>query len=441
MTSERRAATLVVLVGAAAFVALAVIRVPWDPVPGAGPMSLPAPDTVLPAAQLARAEDYAGTARLIGWASLAVSLAVSCWLGFTRAGLRLVGRVPGWWWVRVVVGVALVLLVGRLATLPFSVVSYRRRVSYGLSTQAWTDWTRDVAVSWLVSVVATSLLLLLVVGCARRWRTWWPAIAGGIAAMLVMLGSFVYPVVVEPLFNTFTPLPDGALRTGVLRLAQEEGVHVDDVLEADASRRTTTLNAYVSGFGDTRRVVLYDNLVRDVPQDQVLSVVAHELAHARHDDVLTGSLLGAAGAVFGLGLLGLVLSRRRRPEPSANSREDPEMQKTAGDPAVVPRVLALVAVAGLLASPVQNGISRRIETRADVDAVRATKDPAAFIEVQRQLATRSLADLTPPAWSQFWFGSHPTTRERIAVAGWLSDQSDRTLISSDRSGSDRSSHT
>jgi STE24 endopeptidase len=234
-----------------------------------------------------------------------------------------------------------------------------------------------------------------------------------------MVGSFVYPLVVEPLFNTFTPLPDGSLRTGVLRLARIEGMHVDDVLEADASRRTTTLNAYVSGFGRTRRVVLYDNLVRDVPEDQTLSVVAHELAHAKHNDVLTGSLLGAAGALFGVGLLGLVLQVGRRVGGSAGEGH----RERATDPAVVPRVLALVAIAGLLASPVQNGISRRIETRADVDALLATKDPAAFIEVQRQLAVRSLADLTPPAWSQFWFGSHPTTRERIAIAGWLSDRS------------------
>ncbi len=137
-----------------------------------------------------------------------------------------------------------------------------------------------MAVSWLVNAVGTSLVVLVVVGTARRWRTWWPAVAGGTAAVLVMLGSFVYPVLVEPLFNQFTPLPDGPLRTAVLRLADEEGVHVDDVLVADASRRTTTLNAYVSGYGSTRRVVLYDNLVRDVPQDQVLSVVAHELGHA-----------------------------------------------------------------------------------------------------------------------------------------------------------------
>ncbi len=139
--------------------------------------------------------------------------------------------------------------------------------------------------------------------------------------------------------------------------------------------------------------------------------------------MLTGSLLGAAGAVFGMGLLGVVLAGRRR-------RRRARKCTRARDPAVVPRVLALVAVAGLLASPVQNGISRRIETRADVDALLTTRDPQAFVEVQRQLATRSLSDLRSPAWSQFWFGSHPTTRERIAVAGWLSEREVDRLSSS-----------
>ena len=143
--------------------------------------------------------------------------------------------------------------------------------------------------------------------------------AGGLLGVLVLAGSFVYPVVIEPLFNSFTSLPDGQLRTDILALAEQEHVPVDDVLVADASRRTTTLNAYVSGFGSTRRVVLYDNLVNDVPEDETLSVVAHELAHAKHDDVLTGSLLGAAGAVFGVGLLALLVGAagERRSLPPA----------------------------------------------------------------------------------------------------------------------------
>jgi STE24 endopeptidase len=243
--------------------------------------------------------------------------------------------------------------------------------------------------------------LHIMVGAARRWPRAWPAVAGVLLAGLVMLGSFVYPLLVEPLFNHFEPLPDGELRTKILALADEEGVHVDDVLVADASRRTTTLNAYVSGFGSSRRVVVYDNLLTDEDDPEVLAVVAHELGHARHDDVLTGSLLGAAGAMVGIGLLGLLVAG-------------------VGDPRQVPRVLALAAVATLLASPVQNGISRLIETRADVDSLRATHDPAAFVELQKELARKSLSDPTPYAWSQFWFGSHPTTLQRIALADRVS---------------------
>jgi STE24 endopeptidase len=89
------------------------------------------------------------------------------------------------------------------------------------------------------------------------------------------------------------------------------------------------------------------------------------------------------------------------------------------DPAVVPLVLALLAVGTLAASPLENAVSRRIETRADVDALRATRDPDAFVAMQVQLARRSLADPTPPHWSQLWFGSHPTALERIAIARQL----------------------
>ena len=145
-------------------------------------------------------------------------------------------------------------------------------------------------------------------------------------------------------------------------------MEIDDVLVADASRRTTTLNAYVSGFGSTRRVVVYDTLIETLPRDQALSVVAHELAHARHRDVVIGSVLGAAGAVLGVGALALALgalARRRLPG--------------AAEPAVVPVVLALVALATLVTAPVQNGISRQIETRADVDALHATQDRQAFV--------------------------------------------------------------
>ncbi|GAB3768064.1 STE24 endopeptidase [Nocardioides ginsengisegetis] len=400
----RRTSLVVTLVGGVAFVALAAWLVPWHPVPGGMPAPVPASSVFTPS-QIDRAEDFSRWARVWSWGSLAVSLGVAAWFGFTRRGAGLARRMPGPWWVRTVLLVAALAVIGRVVTLPFAVALRVHVRDYGLSHQSWAGFAYDLVVGQLVLVVTTSLGLLLVMACARRWRRRWPAVAGGLLAVLVLAGSYVYPVLVEPLFNHFTPLPDGTLRTQILRLADEEHVHVDDVLVADASRRTTTLNAYVSGFGDTRRVVVYDNLVDDLPEDEALSVVAHEIGHARHNDVLTGSALGAAGAVFGVGLLGLLVGTQRRGRRGG-----------VGDPATVPLLLALVALGTLLSSPVENGISRQIETRADVAALEATHDPDAFVAMQEQLSLRALADPTPPAWSQFWFGSHPTTLQRIAIA-------------------------
>jgi STE24 endopeptidase len=404
--TERRTAIAVALTGTVVFVVLAALAVPWDPVPG-GALEPADPSQYFTAAEIARGEAFASWARVWSWSSLVVSLLVLGTLGFTRLGRALVGRLPGRWWVQVPLAVALVEVLVRVVTLPFAVALRRHVLDYGLSNQAWGAFALDLVKSEALDVAVTSLVLVLLVACARRWPRAWPAVAGGAVAGLVLLGSLAYPVVVEPLFNSFTPLPDGPLRARILDLAEREGVDVDEVLVADASRRTTTLNAYVSGFGGTRRVVVYDNLVEDLGEDEAVSVVAHELSHAKHRDVLAGSTLGAAGAALGVGMLALLVPRRSR--------------TGVADPGAVPRVLALVALAGLLVSPVQNGISRQVETRADVDALRVTEDPAAFVSVQRQLARRSAADLTPPDWSHFWFGSHPTTMSRIALAERFSD--------------------
>lgn len=412
----RRTALLTLGLGVVAFAVIAAARVPWDVVPG-GPLRPPSASSVFGADQIARAEDLARWSRIWSWSSLAVSLLVACWLGFGRRGPALVARLRGPWPVRLVVAVAALTLIGTAVTLPFGVALRRLRLDAGLAAGSWAAWVRDVLTGDLVTVVATSLALVGLVVCARRAPRRWPLVAGLLAAVLVMLGSFVYPLLVEPLSNRFTSLPDGSLRTEVLALARTEGVRVDDVLVADASRRTTTLNAYVSGFGDTRRVVLYDNLVDDTPRAEVLSVVAHELAHARYDDVLTGTALGAAGAMAGVGLLALLLPRdRRRPGDRSGARAG-----VAADVAAVPLVLALVALGTVLAAPLQNGISRQLETRADLTALEVTRDPAGFEALQKRLATTSKADPTPPAWSQWWFGSHPTVLQRLALAERLQD--------------------
>jgi STE24 endopeptidase len=183
---------------------------------------------------------------------------------------------------------------------------------------------------------------------------------------------------------------------------------VEDVLVSDASRRTTALNAYVSGFGSTRRIVVYDTTLARLSDDEIESIAAHELGHVANDDVLTGTLLGALGASTGVALLGWLLSwtpllRRAGVE-------------TPADPAVLPLLLFLVAAGSLLATPVQNLVSRQIEARADVHALDLTGDPATFEAMQRRLATTNLAEPDPPSAWQWFFGSHPTTRQRIGLA-------------------------
>ena len=406
--SARTWAWVLVLLGGLGFVLVAWLRVPWQWLPDGQQITPVSPSEVFTHAQLVRADDYASAQRTLSLTSYAVSLLVTFVLGFTPLGARLLGRLRGWWWVRVTLGCLLLLLLGQVVTLPLALLIRRNALRAGLTNQNLADWLRDDLVGLLVSTAFTAIGALVLIGLARRLPSIWPLCAGVLSALLVVLGSFVYPLVVEPLFNTFTSLPSGSLRTSILRLADVEHVKVDDVLVADASRRTTSLNAYVTGFGSTRRVVLYDNTVNDLKQAEIESVVAHELGHARNDDVLLGTILGACGAALGVGLLALIVSL-------------PGVRRRAGitgiaDPRAVALLLALTAAGSFLASPVENTISRAIEARADLSALEATRDPDAFVELQKRLAISALQQPAPPAWNQFWFGTHPTAVQRIGMA-------------------------
>jgi STE24 endopeptidase len=231
-----------------------------------------------------------------------------------------------------------------------------------------------------------------------------PACLG--AAGLVFVMSFIYPVVVEPVFNNFRPMAASPLRSSLIHLAQRDGVPVDGVLVADASRRTTTLNAYVSGFGSTRRIVVYDNLLREPPAD-VRSVVAHELGHAANNDVLVASTIGAAGTAAAVAALALIVSSdwmRRRG------------LRGARDPLVAATVLALSTALTAVGSPVSSLVSRQVEARADQHALNLTRDPEAMIDVQKVLAIRNLSDLDPSWFAYTMFATHPTAGQRIAMA-------------------------
>jgi STE24 endopeptidase len=212
--------------------------------------------------------------------------------------------------------------------------------------------------------------------------------------------------VLDPIFNRFTPLPEGRLRSEVLDLARRAGVRVGQVYRVDASRRTTGANAYVNGLGATKRVVLYDNLIHDFKPAQIRSVVAHELGHVKHRDVPRG-LLWLAIVAPAATLLIQRLVELRRAEPAADGR--------AG-PAVVPIATLSIAAVAFVVGIAGNVLSRRVEASADAYALRLTGDPRAFIGVERRLTTQNLSDPDPPGWLVDLFGTHPPAIERIGYA-------------------------
>lgn len=389
-----------------AVVVLVLLTVPFPVLPGAHPHVDVARDFT--ASQLAREEAFHRALRPWVYASLAAGLALAAVLGLTRLGARLVGLVPGHWTLRAAGGTALVLLLGSLLTLPLDMRSERVLRDYGLSSQNWVGWFDDRARAFGIGLVTTLLVLLPLLALARRMPTRWWAAGGLVAAGLVVAGSFLYPVLVEPAFNKFTPLTAGPTRTALLALAERDGVPVKDVLVADASRRTTALNAYVSGFGSTRRIVVYDTLLKDASEKELELVVAHELGHAKQDDVLHGTVIGAFGAAAGICALYLLLSW------------GPLLRRAgadgAGDPRVIPLVVLLGLLAPLLLSPLANLVSRHVEARADVHSLELTGDVPTFVSSEQRLAVKNLSDLEPGSLVYALFFTHPSSPERIAMA-------------------------
>jgi STE24 endopeptidase len=411
--SSRTALLATIVVLGLALVAAVALLVPWRPLPLHGLAATPVdPERDFTAAQVGRAKAFHAAILPPAYVSLGVGLLVAVVLGLTPAGARLVSAVAaplgGGWWARVLLGTVALTLVGRALTLPWD--AWRESVSrrYDLSTRSWWGWGGDVAKSSAVGLVVTVVVLLLVVGLARWQPLWWWATGAVLGALLVVLVSFAYPVVVEPVFNKFTPMADGALRTSLLQLARDDGVPVEEVLVADASRRTTALNAYVSGIGATRRIVVYDTVVDKAPPDEVRLIVAHELGHAKRHDVVWGTVLGALGVAFMVCLLALL---GRWSWLLGRAGVD-----ALGDGRAVALVLALIAVLTFVAGPAENLLSRRIETRADVHALALTNDPGATVAMQRRLSVTNLTDLEPSPLVFSLFATHPTGPQRIALA-------------------------
>lgn len=316
---------------------------------------------------------------------------------------------PGGWATTTAAVVGTVTLAGWIVVLPLSFVrGYLIQRAWHLSTQQPGGWFVDLLKGEAVSLVIAMVAGLAFFGCVRAQpRTWWLWSAAAFTLLTALL-VFLYPVVVAPLFNRFTPLDDPGLVARIQQLGREIGVEVDQVLVADASRRSTAENAYVAGLGATKQLVLYDTLLRSGSEEETLFVVAHEMGHQAENHVLKSLLLSAVGLFAGFAALAWLVSRPAFLDWSRASG--------IGDLRLIPALLVVAIVGGLVTLPFQNAVSRRFERRADQIAFRAIEDPVPAVGAFRRLAIANIADLRPHPFVEWLLYSHPPVGERIRSA-------------------------
>ena len=363
------------------------------------------------AAQVERAEDFrSGQLALFG-------LRVAIELGVL---VLLVRRPPRWLLEArrpVLMGAAAgaaLSVVTSAAVLPVGAVMRQRAIDVGLVTQSWSGWAGDIALSWSIAALIAGAGGAVAVVLLRR-RAWWLPAAAVVVAFAAGM-TYLSPVVLDPLFNRFEPVPEGRLRSDVVDLARRAGVDVGEVYVMDASRRTTAANAYVAGLGQTKRVVLFDTLVERLPRseggagsrdedaftrEEVNLVVAHELAHVHYDDVPHGLLFLALVAPVGM----FAVSRLA----AAWAPRD------ASPAAAIPALALALAIVVPLVTSVSNQLSRRVEARADSYALELTGAADAFIAFERRIALRNVSDPDPPTWRTWLLATHPPTIERIGI--------------------------
>lgn len=345
--------------------------------------------------------------------AISVALEIAVLLLLARGPLSTIveraSGTPGRWWISALVAAVAVALTTWLAQLPLGYVrGYIVQHAWGLSTQTAAGWMTDALRALLVAGAIGTVAALTFFGLVR-WQPqrWWLFGWAGFTALTALL-FFLYPVLIAPLFNRFTPLADESLAQEIRQLAAEAGVAVDEVLVADASRRSTIENAYVAGLGATKQVVVYDTLLAAGSEAETRYVVAHELGHEIENHITKGLVLSSLGLLVGFVAL-RVLSLRGGPWGWTGA-------DGIADPRALPLLLVFATVAGLLLLPLQNAISRRFEERADAIALELTEDPDTAIRVHRRLAFSNLSDLRPPAPAVWLLYTHPPVRERIHAA-------------------------
>lgn len=311
---------------------------------------------------------------------------------------------------------------------------------FGLSHQSAGGWFADYGMQSTIEAVLAAAGVAVLYVLIDRWpRRWWLPAGTMLAVGLTALAA-LKPIIIEPMFHDFTPLEDHELRGRLEQMASRLDIAVHQVLVMDASPRTRRSNAYFTGIGPSRRIVLYDNLLDSHPGGEVELVVAHELAHWHESHVAKGIALGAAGSFAALFLLARLLDlmseqhigqgpwtgpAEKRKEHGSLGRDGPGARRKnqkdlllwhPRDPAGAAVIILLVLCAGIISLPGQNAVSRRWEQTADRISYQISGQAHAARDLARRLTETNLSDVNRRGWLKLMLSTHPSPLERIEAA-------------------------
>jgi STE24 endopeptidase len=304
--------------------------------------------------------------------------------------------------------VLLAMMLLSVPSLPFEWwEQFRLEEKFGFNKSSVGLWVMDkVKGTVLTLVIGFPLLwalLSLVKWTGESWWLWGFALMFGFQLLMLVL----YPKLILPLFNKLTPLPEGELRTRLLALGDRTGFHAKTIEVIDGSKRSGHSNAYFTGFGRFRRIVLFDTLIAQLTPEELEAVLAHEIGHYRRGHIPKMIALSAAMMFGGFGVIAWLA-------------RSPWFNLSFGFPAdeLAPSFLLFGLLSGLVTfwfSPLMNVLSRKHEYEADAFAREAVGGPAAMVGALRKLAQKNLTNLTPHPWFSAFHYSHPTLVEREAA--------------------------
>ena len=279
---------------------------------------------------------------------------------------------------------------------------------FGLSNQGHWQWLKCHVLSFSLEGVFFVLATLLIYELILLSKRWWWLPASLIFSLFLILHLWLAPIFLHPLYYDFELLEDQKLERSIKALSNKAGIPIENVFVVNASKRTKRANAYLTGLGESKRIVLYDNLLAKFEAAEVMSIVAHELGHWQHEHIERGAFLAIAGLTLFLFVSSRILLWTCN--RGYFGLRDP------ADPANLPLLLLIFTGLLLLGKPIGLHVSRQMERQADAASLELSQDAEAFINVERKLVKSNALNLKPSWITVFFYYTHPPVMERIAFA-------------------------